>query len=135
MICRAPARQPVNTHAKMKKQLNSLIQAHLVRSAFYALLLLAVCVIPFALAQRDQGKKGITPEIPPAHQAPQSLLYDQYNNPGQIYIAESATHDTFPADSDFADAGTAAAFTPTYASPAAIEGHLGKTLIFATARG
>ena len=37
----------------MKKQINSTIKAHLVRSAFYMLLLLAVCVIPLALAQRN----------------------------------------------------------------------------------
>ena len=36
----------------MKKQINPTIKAHLIRSAFYVLLLLAVCVIPFALAQR-----------------------------------------------------------------------------------
>jgi hypothetical protein len=34
----------------MKRQTNSPVQAHLIRSAFYVLLLLAVCVIPFALA-------------------------------------------------------------------------------------
>ena len=37
----------------MKKQINSTVKAHLVRSAFYILLLLAACVIPFALAQRN----------------------------------------------------------------------------------
>jgi hypothetical protein len=36
----------------MKKQINPTIKAHLIRSAFYVLLLIAVCVIPFALAQR-----------------------------------------------------------------------------------
>src|ERR1700757_3329435 len=36
----------------MKKQINPTIKAHLIRSAFYLLLLLAVCAIPFALAQR-----------------------------------------------------------------------------------
>jgi len=40
----------------MKKQINSTIKAHLVRSAFYMMLLLAVCVIPFALAQRTTAK-------------------------------------------------------------------------------
>src|SRR5262249_2453536 len=35
----------------MKKQLNSNIKAHLTRGAFYLLLLLAVCAIPFKLAQ------------------------------------------------------------------------------------
>jgi len=39
----------------MKKQLNPSIKAHLLRGAFYLLLLMlmAVCVIPFALAQRQ----------------------------------------------------------------------------------
>ena len=40
----------------MKKQINPTIKAHLIRSAFYVLLLLAVCVIPFALArERSRG--------------------------------------------------------------------------------
>ena len=37
----------------MKKQLNPTIKAHLIRSAFYLLLLLGVCAIPFALAQSN----------------------------------------------------------------------------------
>ena len=41
----------------MKKQINPSIKAHLIRSAFYLLLLLAVCAIPFALAQRNTGGK------------------------------------------------------------------------------
>src|SRR6266478_8261051 len=36
----------------MKKQINPNVRAHLIRGAFYLLLLLAVCVIPFALGQR-----------------------------------------------------------------------------------
>ena len=36
----------------MKKQINPTIKAYLIRGAFYLLLLLAVCAIPFALAQR-----------------------------------------------------------------------------------
>jgi hypothetical protein len=42
----------------MKKQINPKIKAHLIRSAFYVLLLLAVCVIPFALAQRNTPKRS-----------------------------------------------------------------------------
>jgi hypothetical protein len=38
---------------KVKKQINPTIKAHLIRSAFYMLLLLAVCAIPLALAQRN----------------------------------------------------------------------------------
>ena len=40
----------------MKKQINPTIKAHLIRGAFYLVLLLAVCAIPFALAQsRSRG--------------------------------------------------------------------------------
>src|SRR6476660_1034885 len=36
----------------MKKQINPTIKAHLIRGAFYLILLVAVCAIPFALAAR-----------------------------------------------------------------------------------
>ena len=42
----------------MKKQINPTIKAYLVRSGFYLLLLLAVCAIPFALAQRNTTKQS-----------------------------------------------------------------------------
>src|SRR5437870_3177912 len=42
----------------MKKQINPTIKAHLIRSAFYVILLLAVCVIPFALAQRNTTRQS-----------------------------------------------------------------------------
>src|SRR6478735_7241635 len=42
----------------MKKQINPTIKAHLIRGAFYLLLLVAVCAIPFALAQRNI-KRGV----------------------------------------------------------------------------
>ena len=43
----------------MKKQINPTIKAHLIRGAFYLLLLIAVCAIPFALAQRNPTKRGV----------------------------------------------------------------------------
>ena len=43
----------------MKKQINPTIKAHLIRGAFYMLLLLAVCAIPFALAQRNSSKRSL----------------------------------------------------------------------------
>src|SRR4029077_19348470 len=43
----------------MEKQINSTIKAHLIRSAFYVLLLVAVCVIPFTLAQRKTAKQSL----------------------------------------------------------------------------
>src|SRR5207249_11709152 len=42
----------------MKKQTDPNIKAHLLRSAFYLLLLIAVCVIPFALGQRATTKQS-----------------------------------------------------------------------------
>src|SRR5262245_43600006 len=42
----------------MKRQINPTIKAHLIRSAFYLLLLVAVCAIPFALAQRNTVKRS-----------------------------------------------------------------------------
>src|SRR5215472_14254164 len=46
-------------NTKMKKQLNPTIKAHLMRGAFYLLLLIAVCAIPFALAQRNAPKRNM----------------------------------------------------------------------------
>jgi hypothetical protein len=80
----------------MKKQINPNIRAQLLRGAFYLLLLLAVCVIPFALGQRTTGERSATakiaqlsatssdsgsgalamPEFPTG-----GPVWDQYNNP------------------------------------------------------
>ena len=61
----------------MKKQINPTIKAHLIRGAFYLLLLLAVCAIPFALAQsRSRGnataaaKPDGAAKQNPSHNAP-----------------------------------------------------------------
>src|SRR6266481_124990 len=43
----------------MKKQINPTIKAHLIRGAFYLLLLLVACAIPFALAQRNAAKRNV----------------------------------------------------------------------------
>ena len=45
----------------MKKQINPTIKAHLIRGAFYLLLLLAVCAIPFALAQGNAAAGKMSP--------------------------------------------------------------------------
>ena len=54
----------------MKKQINPTIKAHLIRGAFYLLLLLAVCAIPFALAQsrsRGTSKQSLAKPNAPAN--------------------------------------------------------------------
>lgn len=51
----------------MKKQVHPTIKAYLIRSAFYILLLPAVCVIPFALAQRNTTEGGVTAQTQAAN--------------------------------------------------------------------
>ena len=48
----------------MKKQINPTIKAHLLRGAFYLLLLIAVCAIPFALAQRKAPRRPVAVKLP-----------------------------------------------------------------------
>ena len=45
---------------EMKKQINCPTKGHLIRGAFYLLLLVTVCAIPFALAQRNAAKQSAT---------------------------------------------------------------------------
>src|SRR5690349_8217186 len=47
----------------MKKQINPTIKAHLIRGASYLLLLVAVCAIPFALAQRNPVARKISQTV------------------------------------------------------------------------
>src|SRR5439155_12981473 len=105
----------------MKKQINPTIKAQVIRSAFYLLLLLAVCVIPFALAQRNAAKRAVvnSPGVPvasyhgtkaptfhvlPPPKVPNDVLYDQYDNPGtnatgsQDFETANDAFDDFTAD-------------------------------------
>ncbi len=84
----------------MKEQITLNIKAQLVRGAFYLLLLLAVCVSPFALGQRTSGEQNTSANTTrPATASSESrsgaarhslailkfpnggVLWDQYNNP------------------------------------------------------
>jgi hypothetical protein len=87
----------------MKSQIYQTIRAHFLRVAFYLLLLLALCAIPFALAQRNVATRSKTKAlpasefpttsnaaaapaitvsvIPPIAAAPATILYDQTDNP------------------------------------------------------
>ena len=91
----------------MKKQIDPTIKAHLIRGAFYLLLVLAVCAIPFALAQsrsRGTAKRSVaTPvakpnivQVPPPPAAPQVVLYDQVQ---QRWTQPHPIHDVYgPSD-------------------------------------
>ena len=78
----------------MKKQINPTAKAHLIRGAFYLLLLVAVCAIPFALAQsRSRGTARGTVARP-------TVL----PNLTALGLAVPKTH-AVPANPDFAPAG------------------------------
>ena len=49
-------KKPNQTH-KMKRQIKSSIKAHFIRRAALSLLLVAICIIPFARGQRNAGEK------------------------------------------------------------------------------
>jgi Galactose oxidase, central domain/Kelch motif len=90
----------------MKKQINPNIKAHLIRSAFYVLLLLAVCAIPFALAQRNTTKRSVakpkvtvtagtkTRPLPPQGTCP-TPWNSVADMPLDLYGAASASDGTF----------------------------------------
>ncbi len=90
----------------MKKQISPNIKAHLIRSAFYVLLLLAVCAIPFALAQRNTTKRSVakpkvtvtagtkTRPLPPQGTCPTPWTLVA-NMPLDLYGAGGASNGTF----------------------------------------
>jgi Kelch motif len=90
----------------MKKQINPNIKAHLIRSAFYVLLLLAVCAIPFALAQRNTTKRSVakpkvtvtagakTRPLPPQGTCPTPWSFVA-SMPQDLYGAGGASDGTF----------------------------------------
>jgi hypothetical protein len=108
----------------MKKQIRPAVKAYLIRGAFYLVLLLGVSAIPFVLAQRNATNRGtakptsslpLVPQptsgrlgahivlAPPLPKAPQTALYDQYNNAGQD-VTVSSTFTDFPtSNADLAD--------------------------------
>jgi hypothetical protein len=94
----------------VEKQISPTIRAYVIWSTFYVLLLLTVCVIPFALAQRNTTQQSVTAQpllahdvrpspasrvpkvssdpggrpilIKPIPKFPEVILYDQLDNPG-----------------------------------------------------
>jgi hypothetical protein len=76
----------------MKKQINPTVKAHLIRGGFYLVLLLAVCAIPFALAQSRSGgsKRSVAPTG--TCPTPWTLVADM---PLDLYGAAGASDGTF----------------------------------------
>src|SRR5213075_994046 len=59
------------------------IKAHLIRGAFYLLLLVAMCAIPFALAQRNTIKRGVPNPASKSKMAPKFARAASASGPGQ----------------------------------------------------
>ena len=108
----------------MKKQIRPAVKAYLIRAAFYLVLLLGVSVIPFALAQRNATNRGaakptssppVVPQFgsgrlgarllvaPSPPRAPQTVLYDQYDNAGVNATLSDTFTDFHTYNADLAD--------------------------------
>ena len=85
------------TASKVKANISSTTKAHLIRGAFYLLLLLAVCVIPFAFAQRTTAKKNTATNVI-------TVTNTNDNGPGSLRqaLADAGQGDTI----DFAVTGS-----------------------------
>jgi hypothetical protein len=99
----------------MKTHINPTTKGYLVRGAFYLLLLLALCVIPFALAQRSTS--GNTTQLPTTSsdggrgtlaipKLPTGFaLWDQYNSPATEPPINVGSQDFEPASDALDDQG------------------------------
>jgi hypothetical protein len=107
----------------VKAQISPAIKARLVRGAFYLLLLVALCVIPFALAQRNATTSAIdtaktslavgvssTSRASEAHSLPTPvvastvfLVWDQYDSAGTAATLSATFTDAPAMNSDLAD--------------------------------
>src|SRR5437660_5025177 len=70
----------------MKKQINPTVKAHLIRGAFYLLLLLAVCAIPFALGQRNAKKSAAKPNVAAGLKVAQAAAPSTGAAPGSLVM-------------------------------------------------
>src|SRR5580704_5598097 len=70
----------------MKKQINSNMKAHLIRSAFYLLLFIGVCAIPFALAQRNASKQMVLLRAPFNHSQLAKFPYSSVRERGHLQL-------------------------------------------------
>ena len=87
----------------MKKQINPTIKAHLIRGAFYLLLLLAVCAIPFALAQRharqsagQPKRNALAPSVAASALAPKPVPNSSHGKSTSAALSGSASKANAP---------------------------------------
>ena len=104
----------------MKRRSSPTIRAQVIRGLFYLLLLMAVCVIPFALGQQNATDSAIDPkkssfevgnvtsgsakpQPSPVPEATAVVVWDQYNNAGTAVTLSDTFTDAPAMNSDLAD--------------------------------
>jgi hypothetical protein len=88
---------------QMKKQTNPDTKAHLIRGAFYLLLLTGICAIPFALAQRNTARQGVATPVVKRDVNPAQKSSIVTSGPAVVcsnYLTSTSTDAIVPGDTD-----------------------------------
>src|SRR5438876_1769511 len=127
----------------MKKQINPTIKAHLIRGAFYLLLLIAACAIPFALAQRNVAKQGVAKQGGAKPAATSITIHAQQRStttraPASVcttYTASTSTDTIVPGDTDTGNHCDDCTTSITFPFPVSLYGTSGYTSGFVSSNG
>jgi len=122
----------------MKKQINPTIKAHLIRGAFYLLLLIAACAIPFALAQRNVAKQGVAKPAAKSnaiHAQKSSTLTSAPAGVCTTYTTSTSTDTIVPGDTDTGNHCDDCTTSITFPFPVSLYGTSGYTSGFVSSNG
>ena len=122
----------------MKKQINPNIKAHLIRGAFYLLLLIAACAIPFALAQRNVAKQGVAKPAAKSnaiHAQKSSTLTSAPAGVCTTYTTSTSTDTIVPGDTDTGNHCDDCTTSITFPFPVSLYGTFGYTSGFVSSNG
>jgi hypothetical protein len=120
----------------MKKQTNPTIKAQLIRGAFYLLLLIAVCAIPFALAQRNVAKQGVAkPVVKPNVIPVQKSLTSAPAGVCSNYTTSTSTDTIVPGDTDTGNHCDDCTTAITFPFPVSLYGTSGYTSALVSSNG
>jgi len=127
----------------MKKQINPNIKAHLIRGAFYLLLLIAACAIPFALAQRNVAKQGVAKPGVAKPAAKSNAIHAQKSStltsaPASVcttYTTSTSTDTIVPGDTDTGNHCDDCTTSITFPFPVSLYGTSGYTSGFVSSNG
>ena len=122
----------------MKKQINPNIKAHLIRGAFYLLLLIAACAIPFALAQRNVAKQGVAKPAAKSNAIRAQKSSTLTSAPAGVcttYTTSTSTDTIVPGDTDTGNHCDDCTTSITFPFPVSLYGTSGYTSGFVSSNG